>query len=344
MKLYTIIKKYVIKESLNRSYIRIIKDIAPKCDLKYLNLKMLQEMFFKLANYKKRTIYVKAKEHLITESKISAIKRENLRRKYNMKSSTLFDILSGKIVTIDLALRFCKANNYKLGVFFNIECVEVEYSKGFKKRLKQLIFKVLDYALEENLINFNYRNINYKFEDKKNNSLKTLDLINIKEFVSTLLTTKRTLYKVVIILYLYCNCDESYVCNLKKDDLIFKDDILYIKNDYTISNENLAQIIKKHIEESDNPYILGKFHNNLKIFSHVVYKVKTKASIKMPMIALKVNKVYFIEELNNYFKINKPSETEVLKIDDTVDYEEFIRYLERKDEFEKKYSIRTTKK
>lgn len=117
--------------------------------------------------------------------------------------------------------------------------------------------------------------------------------------------------------------------------MIFKDGILYIKNDYTISNVNLAQIIKKHIEELDNPYILGKFHDNLKIFSHVVYKIKTKASIKMPMIALKVNKVYFIEELNNYFKINKPSEREVLNIDDTVDYEEFIRYLERKDEFEK---------
>ena len=101
-------------------YYKNINNLMGRYIITKVDRPTMMKLLLQLDYYKYETGYAIANERLLLHADLYRNKKLNLRQHFHITSSTLFNVLEGRRVSIEFAVEFCKLNNLKVKDNFNM--------------------------------------------------------------------------------------------------------------------------------------------------------------------------------------------------------------------------------
>ena len=280
--------------------------------------------------------YVIANEQLLLNADIYRNRKMNLRKQYHITSSTLFNVLEGRRVSIPFAIDFCKINNLKLKDNFIVYSEKKTYSIQTKANIKLYLKKIMDYALKKGLITNNPVPLKYRFiiDDYRRTNL--LSKQYIKDFIDAVFKYRNRNASIMILIYIIIGLNRDAVFNMKIKDIDLKRNCILLKDEIYNIPECVSDFINVYfVNEDPNNYIL-----NVKMRSYIktmIYKIKDSINRKSITVeSLKDNYQTVMEILKEYkydSSINSNNYKE-LGLESKMQYNDFKEFLRLKKIYE----------
>jgi len=281
-------------------YEKMLRKLMGNYIISKVDPETIKRLLIKLDFLKYEAGNAMAKDILIAHAESYRNKKMNLRKQYHITSSTLFNVLEGKKVSIEFAVDFCKINNLKMKDNFTVYSVKKPYSIEYKENAKGYIKRLFEYAVKMKLIETNPVPKRYKFLVDERIKSSYLPKNHIKEYVEAIFKHKNLNGAIMVIIYILIGLDIHAMFDLKIKDIDFKhNQIIYNKVSYPMS-EYLSRFLFNYFvnEDPNNKVLNAKYHSYLRC---VIYRIRDDCNKKMITIeSLKANYNTLIQELNEY--------------------------------------------
>ena len=273
-----------------------------------------------------------AKEKLLLQ--IDALKRKkvNMRQHFHFTSSTLFNVLEGRKVSIEFALEFCRLNNLSFKDNFTVYSIKKSYSIEYKECAKGYIKRLFEYAVKLKILKTNPVPYKYRFKIDSRRMSLYLPKNHIKEYVEAMFNYKNMNGRIMVIIYILVGLNLKIMYNLKIKNINYKKNLInYAGHNYPMS-DYISKILSNYFanEDPNNSVISSKHHSYLRC---VLYRIREDCKKSMITIeTLKANYKTLIEELNEYQNDDEITLSNFKEngLDSKMQYNDFYEFLRLK--------------
>ncbi len=306
----------------------VLKELIGNLEVSEINDEVAYNIMKKIDILDFETGYAIAKPKLLKQASILTDKKINKRKFFNTKSSTLFDILEGRKVSIDYAKEFAAINNLVLDENFYLYSKRRTYSIDTKRKFKNCLKRVFDYAVSIGAIDKNPIPNKYVFINNKVFKETILTTLEIQQFVDNIFNYGCENTSINVILFLLLKLDYQALRDLKIKDIDFITNVINLKDETIDMSDYLSKKIKFFISNEDSSANVVKDYPD-RYYRTAIYKIRGENK-KINMASLKQNYSLLIKMLNEYVddkKINifNYEETGLETLEDYNDFTEFLR-------------------
>ena len=300
-----------------------------KYNLKFFNESTTLMILSKFDHMTREQGYVIAKPQLLAIADAYSKQCINMRKVFNVNSSTLYKILNSEKVSLDYAIGFCKLNRLRLNDNFNVYSVKKVFSIEVKENTKCRIRQLFDYAVKKGYMEYNPLPKKYRFVIDQYRRIQPLSKSILKRFVNEIFNYPNINGRNMIIIYILTKLNKKIMDQLTIKNLDFKKKkIIYKENEYPMS-VFISDYLFDYFgyEDENNKILQAKTRGYLKT---IVYRIRDRIQCgDINIETLTKNCCELINELNSYTNDNvnrtnyKDKGLESLK--DYNDFKQFIR-------------------
>lgn len=328
-------QKNNFRPSIEKNKMIIIR-LMGKYNIKAIDKKLMKQLLIKLDHMEYEIGYAKANDKVLREAEAYRNKKINMRLQYNITSSTLYNVLEGKKVSIPFALDFCKINNLVFKESFKVYSIKKAYSINTKSTVKSCIKRLIEYAIDKGYIKSNPVPQIYSFKIDEYRLSKYLPDYSLKEFVDQIFKHKNLNGSIITIIFILVGLNYHIVNRLRINNFDFKRKVIKIDGDeYRMSdfisnylhdyymNENIKN---KILESKDRSYCRT-----------IVYRIRDEIDDRaINLDTLLANYSRLLNYLNNYVDTEEVNCNNYKQngLDNLTQYNDFKEFLRLKKQYE----------
>ena len=335
MNIKKLMDKY-IKDNPNSTMTRYYKNINNLMGRYIVDRKdadTMKRLLIRLDHIEYEMGYAVANKKLLLHADSYRHQKMNLRQHYHITSSTLFNALEGRKVSIDFAIELCKLNKLKLKEYFNVYSIKKNYSIENKENIKCRIKQLFQYAIDKGIIFDNPVPKKYKFRIDSSRRFNYLPELSLKEFVEELFKYKNENGRIMVLLFLLVGLNKDIVNEMKIKDIDFRHNKISFKNKEYYMSEYISRTLEDYFinEDIENKVSRLKVPN---YYRTIVYRIRDNCGNRnINLETLNYNYQALNRILNEYVSNNDSNYKETCK-KENVSINNFKEFLRLKKAFE----------
>ena len=312
-----------------------INALMGKYNVKYFNDTNIFMILAKFDHMTKEQGYVIAKPQLLAIAETYSKQNINMRKVFNVNSSTLYKILNQEKVSIDYAIGFCKLNKLRLSDNFTVYSVKKVFSIEVKENTKCRIRQLFEYAVAKGYIDQNPLPKKYRFVIDQYRRTQPLSKSILKSFVHEVFNYPNINGRNIIIIYLLVNLNKKIMKELTIKNIEFqKNRIIYQGKIYPMS-AFISDYLFDYFgyEDENNKILTTKTSSYLKT---IIYRLRDRMNCKdINIETLTKYHTELINQLNSYTStaINRMNFKDK-GLDSLKDYNDFKEFMRLRNEYE----------
>ncbi|MBQ6783955.1 MAG: hypothetical protein IJP63_08140 [Acholeplasmatales bacterium] len=319
-----------IKENPGTSmtrYYKNINDLMGRYIVDRVDADTMKRLLIKLDHTEYETGYAIGNKKLILHADSYRHQKMNLRLHYHITSSTLFNALEGRKVSIEFAIDFCNLNKLKLKDYFNVYSIKKYYSIENKENIKCRIKQLFLYAIDKDIISNNPVPKKYKFLIDSSRRFNYLPERSLKEFVDELFKYKNENGKIMTLIFLLVGLNKDIANELRIKNLDFRHNRISFNNKEYYMSEYISRMLEDYFinEDIENKIARMKVQN---YYRTIVYRVRDICGNRnINLETLSYNYQVLNKILNEYVSNDGISYKETCKKENVSinDFKEFLR-------------------